>query len=109
MIIVNITLTYRHDGEKVSVKMNNHDENLNHMYPNTNLYGYIDTDIIAKRKAMLNSVYGIEAQPSTAFCNAPHRIRESIANQINFWCTYCAWRYSPITYYVAHERVNVEL
>ncbi len=34
---------------------------------------------------------------------------ESIANQINFWSTYCTWRHNPITYYVAHERVNVEL
>ena len=36
-------------------------------------------------------------------------ISESIANQIIFWCTYCTWRHNPLTYYVAHERVNVEL
>ena len=68
--------------------MNNH-ENFLHMYPNT--------------------IYGIVTKPSTAFCNEPHRISSSIANQLNFWCTYCRWRHNPKTYYVAHERVNVEL
>ena len=88
--------------------MNNH-ENFLHMYPNMNLYGYVDTDIIARRKAMLNAIYGTVTKPSTSFCNAPHRISESIANQINFWCAYCTWRHNAITYNVAHERVNVEL
>lgn len=61
-------------------------------------------------KMVVSSLYGICAtEPSTAFCNAPHRIRESIASQINFWCTYCTWRHNTITYNIAHERVNVEL
>lgn len=89
--------------------MNNYDVDITHMYPDMNLYGYVDTDIIARRKAMLNAIYGTVTKPSTAFCNAPHRISDSIANQLNFWCTYCTWRHSPKTYYTAHERVNVEL
>ena len=88
--------------------MNNH-ENFLHMYPNMNLYGYVDTDIIAERKAMLNKIYGTVTKPSTAFCNESHRIRESIVGQLNFWCTYCRWRHNPKTCYLAHERVNVEL
>lgn len=89
--------------------MNNYDVDITHMYPDMNLYGYVDTDIIARRKAMLNAIYGTVTKPSTAFCNEPHRISGSIADQLNFWCTYCRWRHNPKTYYVAHERVNVEL
>lgn len=43
------------------------------------------------------------------YSSGSYYLRESIANQINFWCTYCTWRHNPLTYYVAHERVNVEL
>lgn len=32
------------------------------MYPNINLYGYVDTDIIARRKAMLNKTRGTVSQ-----------------------------------------------
>ena len=66
-------------------------------------------DIDNTRPAMLNAIYGTVTKPSTAFCNGLHRISGSIVNQLNFWCTYCRWRHNPKTYYLAHERVNVEL
>ena len=70
---------------------------------------YIDNNRPAINESEVNTIYGTVTKPSTAFCNEPHRISSSIVNQLSFWCTYCRWRHNPKTYYLAHERVNVEL